>query len=74
MLKITNIGINATNADILGNIKKLAEFTPIISSASICCVTRIVPISEVMFEPTFPAKIRHIIDDENSRSIISRVA
>ena len=29
-----------------------SEFTPIISSASICSVIRIVPISEAMFEPT----------------------
>ena len=53
--------------------RKLAEFTPIISSASICCVTRMVPISDVMFEPTLPARIRHMIDDENSRIRISRV-
>ena len=43
------------------------------SRASICCVTRIVPISEAIFDPTLPAKIRHMIDEENSRSNISRV-
>ena len=43
------------------------------SRASICCVTRIVPISEAMFDPTFPARIRHIIELENSSSMISRV-
>ena len=43
------------------------------SRASICWVTRIVPISEAMFEPTLPASMRHMIDDENSSSIISRV-
>lgn len=44
-----------------------------ISSASICCVTRMVPISEAMLEPTFPARMRHMMEDENSRSMISRV-
>ena len=58
----------------MGSTRKLAEFTPIISSASICSVTRIVPISEAMFEPTFPANIRHKIELENSSRIISRVA
>lgn len=58
---------------IFGRMRKLAELTPMMSSASICCVTLIVPISEAMLEPTFPARIRHIIDDENSSSMISRV-
>ena len=43
------------------------------SRASICCVTRMVPSSEAMFEPTFPASMRHMIELENSRSMISRV-
>ena len=73
MLKITSIGIMDIRAVILGSMRKLAEFTPMISSASICCVTRMVPISDVMLEPTFPARIRHMIDDENSRIRISRV-
>lgn len=51
----------------------MAELTPIISSASICCVTRMVPISEAIFEPTLPARIRHMMAEENSKSIISRV-
>ena len=68
------MGIIAMRAVTLGIMRKLAEFTPIISNASICCVTRIVPISDVMFEPTLPASIRHIMEDENSSSIISRVA
>ena len=34
---------------------------------------RIVPISDAMFEPTFPAKIKHNIVLENSNSIVSRV-
>ena len=74
MLKITSMGIMDTSAVILGRIRKLAEFTPIISSASICWVTRIAPISDVMFEPTFPESIRHIMDDENSSKRISLVA
>ena len=58
---------------ILGKIRKLAELIPIMSKASICWVTLIVPISEAMFEPTLPARIRHMMADENSRSMISRV-
>ena len=53
--------------------RKLAEFTPIISIASICSVTRIVPSSEAILEPTFPERMRHITVEENSRIIISRV-
>ena len=70
---VTRNGISVIIPRILGIIRKLAELTPIISKASICCVTRIVPISDAMFEPTFPARIRHIIDDENSSSMISLV-
>ena len=44
-----------------------------ISRASICSVMRIVPISEAMLEPTFPARIRHMMEDENSSNMISRV-
>ena len=36
-------------------------------------VTRMVPNSEAMFEPTLPDRIRHIILLENSKSIISLV-
>ena len=43
------------------------------SRASICWVTRIVPISEAMLEPTLPARIRHMMLDENSSNMISRV-
>jgi hypothetical protein len=42
--------------------------------ASICSVTRIVPISEAMLEPTLPARISDIIVQENSSMTISRVA
>ena len=74
MLNITSIGIIVTSPAILGSMRKFAEFTPIISKASICWVTRMVPISDVMFEPTLPASIRHIIDEENSRRSTSLVA
>ena len=57
ILNTTNTGMKETIAAILGNINRLAELTPIISSASICSVTRMVPISEAMFDPTLPAKI-----------------
>ena len=43
------------------------------SRASICWVVRIVPNSEAMFEPTFPERMRHMILEENSKSMISRV-
>ena len=49
ILKIINIGKNKTVAKIFGKIKKDAELTPIISSASICSVTLIDPISEAIF-------------------------
>ena len=42
---------------ILGSTMKLAEFNPMISRASICSVTLMVPISEAMLLPTFPARI-----------------
>ena len=32
-----------------------------------------VPISEAMFEPTLPARIRHMMEEENSSNKISRV-
>ena len=41
--------------------------------AFIIASPRIVPNSEAMFDPTFPARIRHIIEEENSSNIISRV-
>ena len=73
ILKITNTGIKIINPVIFGRIRKFAEFTPIISNASICSVTRIVPISEAILDPTFPAKINDIIEDENSSRIVSLV-
>lgn len=36
--------------------------------------TRMVPISEAMFDPTLPAKIRHNMEEENSNKMTSRVA
>jgi hypothetical protein len=74
ILNTTNTGMKETIAAILGNINRLAELTPIISSASICSVTRMVPISEAMFDPTLPAKIRHNMEEENSNKMTSRVA
>lgn len=52
---------------ILGSTRYDAEFTPIISIASICSVILIVPISEEMLDPILPARIRQTIVDENSR-------
>ena len=73
VLKTTNRGMMVTKPIILGSIKNDAEFTPIISSASICSVVRIVPNSEAIFEPTLPDKIKHMMLDENSSNMISRV-
>ena len=73
MLKTTRKGTIVIMPITLGRIRNEAELTPIISSASICCVTRIVPISDAMFEPTLPARMRHMMLDENSSSMISRV-
>ncbi len=74
MHMITRKGMNRTKAMIFGNTRKLDELTPMISRASICSVTRIVPISDAMLDPTFPARIRQRIELENSRSTMSRVA
>ena len=41
---------------ILGRMRYEAEFTPMISRASICSVMRIVPISDAMFDPTLPGE------------------
>ncbi len=62
------------NAVTFGHTRKLQEFTPMISNASICSVTRIVPISDAIFDPTLPASIRQRIEFENSSRTISRVA
>ena len=70
---ITSIGKKSTAATIFGKTKKFNEFTPIISRASICSVTRIVPISEAMFDPTLPAKINEIIVGENSKIVLDCV-
>ena len=71
--KITKIGKNITAPTIFGNTKKFNEFTPIISSASICSVTRIVPTSEAILEPTFHAKMSDIIVGENSKIVLDLV-
>ena len=58
----------------LGRIKYAAEFTPIISKASICSEMRIVPISEAILEPTFPASISEISVGLNSKIMLWRAA
>ena len=73
ILNDTKKGIMVTNPKILGRMRKDAELTPMMSRASICCVTRMVPISDAMFEPTLPARIKHMMEEENSKIIISRV-
>ena len=73
MLMMHSTGMNSRKAATLGSTRKLAEFTPIMSRASICSVTLIVPISDAMFDPTLPDRIRQRIDDENSSNTMSRV-
>ena len=58
---ITSIGIIIRPATILGNARYPLELIPITSNASICSLTRIVPISEAMCDPTLPAKTRQVI-------------
>ena len=61
-------------AKIFGKIKKFGELTPIISKASICSVTRIVPILEAIYDPTLPAKTTDIIVGANSKIKTTLVA
>ena len=65
--------VGSNIASELGRMRNEAELTPIISRASICWVTRMVPNSEAMLEPTLPERMRHMMELENSSSIISRV-
>ncbi len=67
-------GKKKTAATILGRMRYEAELTPMISSASICSVMRMVPISEAMLDPTLPARINATTVEENSRIMVSRVA
>ena len=64
-------GLRTVAASTFGSTRKPAEFTPIISMASICSVMRMLPISEAMFEPIFPARIRAIMVEQNSRMRLS---
>ena len=45
---------------------------PIISMASSCWVILMLPISEAMLEPIFPARIRATMVELNSNIILSR--
>ena len=65
-------GLRIVDARILGRTRKPAEFTPIISMASICSVIRMLPISEAILEPIFPASISAIMVEQNSRMRLSR--
>ena len=71
---IVRKGKKTIAATIFGRMRYEAELTPMISSASICSVMRMVPISEAIDDPTFPARISATTADENSRIIVSRVA
>ena len=73
MLSTIKTGLKSMAAMALGKIRKLAEFTPMIWRASICSVTRMVPISDATLEPTFPARMRLMTVGENSSMIDCRV-
>ena len=49
------------------------DLTPIISTASMCRIPRIIPNSEAIFDPHFTANITKMLEDENSNKRISRV-
>ena len=74
MLRIVRNGKKSTAATIFGRMRYEAELMPMISSASICSVMRMVPISEAMVDPTLPARISATTVEENSRIMVSRVA
>ena len=69
----TRNGRIVISARILGIARKLALLMPMISSASICSVALMVPISLAILEPILPDRIRHRMVDENSSRMISRV-
>ena len=73
MLMSVSSGLRRVVDVILGRTRKLAELMPIISIASICSVIRMVPISEEMLEPILPARMRHTMVEQNSRTSDSRV-
>src|ERR1700712_271652 len=72
MEMITNKGIMVMLAIILGDIRYPGAFTPMISNASICSVTRMVPICDAMLEPTLPASTNADMVGLNSRMVESR--
>ncbi len=67
ILMIIKKGLMIIHASNLGKTRKEQELIPMISRASICSVTRMVPISDAILEPTLPANIRLTIVGENSR-------
>ena len=65
-------GLSTVALTSFGSTRKPAEFTPIMSMASICSVMRMLPSSEDMFEPIFPARMSATIVEQNSRMRLSR--
>ena len=64
-------GLRIVAATTFGSTRKPAELTPIMSIASICSVMRMLPISDAMLEPIFPARMRATIVEQNSRMRLS---
>jgi hypothetical protein len=68
ILKAMSKGLNIRLAIILGKIRKLGELTPMISKASICSVTLMVPMLDAIYEPTFPARIEIMVGENSNMS------
>ena len=70
-LRSMRSGLRMVEATTLGSTRNPAEFTPIMSMASICSVMRMLPISDEMLEPIFPARMRATMVEQNSRMRLS---
>ena len=59
-------GLRSVAARIFGLATNEALLMPIISMASSCCVMRMLPISDAMLDPIFPARINATMVELNS--------
>ena len=71
ILRSIRNGLSRTVERILGSTRKPAELTPIMSIASICSEILMLPISEAMFDPIFPASRSATIVEQNSSTRLS---
>src|SRR4029079_16357512 len=68
---ITSMGITTSAATIFGSTRYVFELMPIISNASICSLTLILPNSREILLPTTPAKTIQTNVGANSRITVS---